>query len=264
MRFIQIVPSFLLPAAIGVFTLLAPATPVRAQNFNVAPMVNISTLRNGQGKGVINITNNGKEALRIRVYAEDFTYDRQGFVSMGKHPQSALSYIQFAPRELVIPPGVTRNVRVGTIIPSSLPNGEYRTVVFIEDLKERTVLGRDNNPVQIKARIASVFYFSKGASSTDPKILQVLRDPNTRELRMVVTNSGKRTAYPAIFWRIEKDGKVVAKDNINGLLIQSGTEREFPIGVGPQPLPAGNYSFVGEIVETGRKPVPFNVKVTVP
>jgi hypothetical protein len=268
MRFSLATGSALL--CMSMIALISPAQ-AQTQRFEVSPMVTITRMRNSQAKGAITITNSGKEPLRVRVYAEDFTYDRQGFVSTTSHPQSAISYLQFAPRELVVPPGVTRNVRIGATLPSSLPDGEYRAVIFLEDLKEQKILtGANNRSVNVKVRIASVFYFNKGVINSEPKVNGAIWDPSKREIKMLVANTGKTTAYPDIEWRLERDGKVVAKDQISGFLLQSGVERELSLDLGGKPLTPGNYSIVGNIIDSNidtgsnRRLIPFNIKVTVP
>jgi P pilus assembly chaperone PapD len=253
--------------SLGVFNAISIIAPVKAEQYNVAPMVTISTAKSGQAKGSINVTNSGKEPLRMRVYAEDFTYDRkQGFTSTGNHAKSAVPYLQFSPRELVIPPGVTRNVRVGTTLLPSLPDGEYRAVLFVEDLKERDVKANAGNAVIINTRIASVFYVSKGTTSADVQVNTAVWDNTAKKLNIVLSNKGKKTDYPNINWQISKDGQQVAKDRVLGVLVQSENERELPLKIGDKDLSltSGNYTLSGEIFTDKNKSTPFNVKVDIP
>jgi hypothetical protein len=269
MMFSKTTNVFLLGASISLFSLISQPQSAAAQSFSVSPIVTIRDMKNGQAKATIFITNNGKETMRFRVYAEDFDYDRsRGFVSITKHPQSAVAYIQFAPQELVIPPGVTRNVRVGTTIPSNLPNGEYRAVIFLEDLQERQVLTGSGSRVQVTARMASLFYFNKGGGSSELQVSRALWNPTTKDIRIVFNNKGSKTIYPAIEWRIEKDGKIIVQSRIARVLVQSAGEREISLSESTDtkipPLAPGTYSFVGNILETDKKPVPFNIKITMP
>ncbi len=241
--------------------------PAWAQNFTVAPMVTISEARGGQAKGSIILSNNGKEPLRMRVYAEDFTYDlKKGFVSMGKHERSAVPYLQFSPRELVIPPGVTRSVRVSTTLLPSLPNGEYRAVIFLEDLKERTVKSDNTNAVIIKSRVASVFYISKGTNSSDLQLNTAAWDNTAKKLSFILTNKGRQSAFPDVNWRMTKDGKEVAKDRLRGILVQSENEREVALSSNGKDisLASGSYVLAGEIIVPSKKAIPFSIKVAIP
>ncbi|NES23355.1 MAG: P pilus assembly protein, chaperone PapD, partial [Symploca sp. SIO3E6] len=97
----------------------------------ISPLVIEVEAQRGQAQGVISVTNTSNEAFRARVYAEAFTYDRDtGFAILTSSPTDLTDYLQFSPRELTIPPGVTRRVRLISRFPPSLPEGEYRAVVF--------------------------------------------------------------------------------------------------------------------------------------
>jgi hypothetical protein len=259
-------PLFYVGLAGIVVSNVAFAAPSKKSSFSISPMVNILSLRNGQAKGVINITNQGQDPLRLRVYSENFTYDRsQGYTTTDNHPQSAINYLQFSPRELVVPPGVTRNVRVGTSIPGNVPDGEYRAAIFIEDLKEREISSESGGQrVAVQTRVASVFYFNKGQTNSNLSMTSATWQQPKNELLLLLSNKGKKTSYPIISWRLEKDGKVATQDKILGILLQSQTERELPIKLASAKLPPGNYTFAGELQEAGQKPVPFNLKVAIP
>jgi hypothetical protein len=246
--------------------------PAVAQNFTLSPMVTISTAQGGRSRGSINVTNNASEPVRMRVYAESFTYDRkQGFVSTPKDERSAVPYLNFSPRELVIQPGVTRNVRVAVTLPPSSPNQEYRAVVFVEELKAKDIQSANspanNQKLAISLRVASVFFFSKGSDS--PANLQMrtaIWNPTNKKVAMLVENTGKQTARPEVSWRIEKNGQAVAKDVINGVIIQAENSREIILqtnGKSPN-LTRGEYRIVGDIINNGQKPIAFSLPLIVP
>jgi hypothetical protein len=252
-------------SAIVAVTAALANQPQEESIFNISPMVNILSLRGGKAKGVINVANNGKGPLRMRIYSENFTYERsKGFVTTDNHPQSAVNYLQFAPRELIVPPGITRNVRVGTTIPANLPDGEYRAAIFVEDLNEKDITNSQGQQIKLQARVACVFYFSKGATKSDLSMAAAIWHPASKDLMMVLGNKGKKTSYPAVNWRLEKEGKVVAEEKISGILLQSQTEREIALQLTAVRPTAGNYALVGEIKEANQKPIPFNIKVVIP
>jgi P pilus assembly chaperone PapD len=188
------------------------ALPVVAQQFSVAPMVTITGGQGNSQKGSINVVNKGKEPLRVRIYAESFTYDaKKGFVFIPADERSAVPYLQFSPREMEIPPGVTRNVRVAVTLPANLPDREYRAAIFIEDLQEQSVGTVSGSTVSIKARVASVFFFSKGSTDADVQVSAAVWDASSQRVNLVMSNKGSRTAYPEVIWKLEKNGKEVAK-----------------------------------------------------
>jgi P pilus assembly chaperone PapD len=242
-------------------------SPASAQQFSVSPLVTISGSVSGQSKGSINVTNKGQENLRVRIYAESFTYDRQkGFVFTAADDRSAVPYLQFSPREMEIPPGVTRNVRVAVTLPSRLGNQEYRAAVFIEDLKERQVRSNNGGALSIRARVASVFFVGKGTGSANIQAVIASWDVANKKLNLLLENKGNQTAYPEVRWSIEKNGKEIAKDVFRGVVVQSENSREISLQSGAQPLnlAPGEYKLSGDILITGQKPIPFNIKVVIP
>jgi hypothetical protein len=244
--------------------------PVVAQNFTLSPMVTIATAKGGQSRGSINVTNNAQEPVRMRVYAESFAYDRQkGFTFTPKDNQSAVPYLSFSPRELVIQPGVTRNIRIAVTLPPSLPNQEYRAAVFVEELKAKDVIQptASTQKVALSLRIASVFFFSKGGDSiANIQAHTASWNATDRKVAVLLENTGKQTARPEVSWRIEKNGQIVAKDVINGVIVQADNSREIILqanGKSPD-LGKGEYRIVGDIVNNGRKPIAFSLPLIIP
>jgi hypothetical protein len=246
--------------------------PATAQDFTLSPLVTISTAKSGQSKGSLNVTNNAKEPVRMRVFAESFAYDRkQGYVQTLKDDRSAVPYLNFSPRELVVPPGVTRNIRVAVTLPFSLPNQEYRAAVFVEELKARDIQTinspANNQKVSVRLRIGAVFFFSKGSNSiANIQARTTIWNPIDKKATLLIENTGKQTARPEIAWRIEKNGQAVAKDIINGVIIQAENSREVILqtnGKSPD-LARGEYKIVGDIINNGQKPIAFSLPLIVP
>jgi P pilus assembly chaperone PapD len=252
-----------LVGTLGFTSFLYPAV---AQTFTVSPMVTISESKGGQSKGSINVTNNGREPLRVRVYAESFTYDRKkGFLFTSADGDSAVPYVQFSPREMEIPPGVTRSIRVGVTLPPSAQNKEYRTAIFVENLQEKeSVAG--SNVVSIKARVASIFFIGKGIGSNNIKISTAVWDVASKKVSLLIDNQGNRSAFPEISWRIEKSGQEISKDAIRGVVVQAQNSREVLLQTAGKPLDltSGEYKISGTIVTKGQNSSSFNIVFVVP
>ncbi len=246
--------------------------PVSAQNFTLSPMVTISTAKGGKSRGSINVTNHAKEPVRMRAYAESFAYDRtKGFIFTPKDAHSAVPYLNFSPRELVIPPGVTRNIRIAVTLPPSLPDQEYRAAVFVEELKAKDIQAT-NSPastqkLSISLRVGSVFFFSKGNDNiANIQARTAIWNSTDKKIAVLLENTGKQTARPEVSWRIEKNGQAVAKDAINGVIIQADNSREVVLqtnGKSPD-LARGEYRIVGDIINSGQKPIAFSLPLMIP
>jgi hypothetical protein len=253
---------------IGLVSNLLMAIPLLAQQFTVSPLVTIVDAKSGQARGTISVINQAKDPLRMRIYAESFTYDQKtGFTFTAKDDRSAAPYLQFSPREIEIPPGVTRNIRVAVSLPPSLPDQEYRVAVFLEDLKEKVVKPNVNsNVLSIKARVASVFFFSKGNSTANIQARTTVWNAENKKINILLENQGKKTAYPDVDWRIDRNGKEIAANSIRGVIVQAQNSREVEIKSNDQPLnlTSGEYNLSGIIRVQDQKPTPFNLKFIVP
>ena len=239
-----------------------------AGSFTISPMVTVSDTKGSQAKGVINVSNSGDKPLRMRVYAEDFTYERtKGYVATPKHERSAIPYLQFSPRELTIPPGVTRNVRVGITLPPSAPDGEYRAAIFVDELREQEVTtDAPKNQVVMLARVASVFFIAKGGVKANLQVNTTVWDNQQKKLNIVLTNQGKKSAYPNIIWKISHNNKEVSNGSLLGVVLQADTDREVTLRTKDKDLslPSGSYQLSGEIINGGQRAVPFSIGVVIP
>ena len=88
--------------------------------------------KKGQARGIVELTNTTDKVFRARVYAEPFTYTRNGFKSLESSPNDLTPYMIFSPRELVIQPGQTRKIRMNTRLLPSMKGKAYRAVIFAE------------------------------------------------------------------------------------------------------------------------------------
>ncbi|MEB3219775.1 MAG: P pilus assembly protein, chaperone PapD, partial [Nostocales cyanobacterium 94392] len=127
----------------------------------VDPIVIETKTERGQAQGVISLSNNSNQAFRARVYAQPFTYSRNGFEVVKSSPNDLTPYLTFSPRELVIQPGQTRRIRMLSRLLPSMDAGEYRAVIFTEPLKEAEN-SSGNSSVSISTRIGVVFYVRHG------------------------------------------------------------------------------------------------------
>jgi P pilus assembly chaperone PapD len=245
------------------------STPIQAQTFSMSlsPMVTIKKLNNAQSRANFSIVNGGSAPLRIRVYTQDFEYDKeQGYMKISDHPNSASPYVIFSPKELVIPPGVTRDVRVSVTIPPSKMDGEYRVAILAQDLTERKVLNPDSKYNTImRPQIASIFFISKGNISPELSAVNLGWNRVTSTPRLVIKNQGQASAYPEVKWQLKQGKTEIAEDKVLGVVLQAGRERAFDLNV-PKglKLTGGNYTLVGEIDNKDGKIVPFSLNVTLP
>jgi hypothetical protein len=252
--------------ALPLFLGLAPAQS-QTVSITVSPMVTINQLKSAQSRASFSVTNNGQTPIRTRIYAQDFDYDKEkGYVKIDNHPNSANPYLQFSPRELVIAPGMTREVRVNITIPPSKPDGEYRVAIFTEDLTERKITDPTNKYITIvRPQIGSIFFISKGSISPQLSAVSVGWNQKTNTPQLLLKNQGQASAYPEVNWQLKQGNTEIVRHSIYGIILQAGRERAIDLKIAPETkLTPGNYILVGEIDNKDGKNVPFSLNLTIP
>jgi hypothetical protein len=245
------------------------STPVNAQavSITVSPMVTIGQLKGAQSRSSFSVSNKSQIPIRTRIYAQDFDYDTdKGYIKAENHIHSANPYLQFSPKELIIPPGGTREVRLNITIPPSKPDGEYRVAVFTEDLSERKIADANTPYITIiRPQIASVFFVTKGAVVPEISAVSVGWNSESNKPRLLLKNRGQASAYPEINWRLKQGETEIAKYTIQGIVLLAGRERAIDLKVPTdRKIIAGKYQLVGEIDNKDGKLIPFSLDVNVP
>ncbi|MBE9124622.1 P pilus assembly protein, chaperone PapD [Coleofasciculus sp. LEGE 07092] len=234
----------------------------------ISPLVIEAQANRGQAQGIINVTNNSNEPFRGRVYAEPFTYGDNGFQSLTSSPSDLTPYLQFSPRELTVPPGVTRRIRLITRFPPSLPEGEYRAVVFTETLQETT--DSSGNSVALTARIGTTVYVRQGDLSPNLAVESASWNPEQKKIQLRVQNTGQASARPAVSWTLQQGNTEVETGTLDPTGIVAESDRNFLLNYSAQGQPAptaGKYQLTGELVWAqgdNQRTQPFSVNLTIP
>ncbi len=225
----------------------------------------------GQAQGVINITNTSNETFRARVYAESFTYHRdKGFENLPSSPTDLRPYLQFSPRELVVPPGTTRRVRLNARLAPNLPAGEYRTMIFTEPLKQNVSTDRNGNTTKIITRVGSAFFVRKGDVHPKLTVDSVRWNGEAKKLQLLVRNTGKASAYTSIKWTLKQGGTVVKTGETPDAGIVPDGDRNLILNQSPKEqlaLAPGIYELSGELLwgeSNDKSKLPFKLDLTVP
>lgn len=254
-------------ASWGLFAGLITNYPAQAQ-VSLSPMVVDLQANRGQAQASINVSNNSDQPFRARVYAQPFTYDRNtGFKTLISSPNDLNPYLQFSPRELVVPPGVTRKVRLITRFPPNFPEGEYRAVVFTEKLEETQ--DSNGNKVNIATRIGATVYVRQGNLSPNLVVDSAAWNQQQKQIQILVKDTGKVSARAAVKWTLRQGDKVIKQGNTEPNYIMAESDRYFSLNYpqqGETALVAGEYQLSGELFwgENNQNKQKFNVNLTIP
>jgi P pilus assembly chaperone PapD len=256
---------------VGISTAIAVLTANKSAQaqIGISPLVVEIQENNGQAQATINVINHTKAPFRARVYTESFTYEKEkGFNTISQNTDSLAPYLQFSPRELVVPAGVTRKVRLNVQIPAKLPDGEYRAVIFTENLEQQKSTNQQGVSTTITTRIGVTVFLRKGELS--PKLSITTADWNATKSQILVnmSNSGKASAYPEVHWNLAQAGKTIKLGKVNETGIIANSDRTVSIQIPPKELQLqpGNYQLSGNLIwraKNGNNSLPFAVNLNI-
>lgn len=254
---------------------ISTAIAVLASNKSAQAQIGISPLvieaqeNNGQAQATINVINHTKAPFRARVYTESFTYEKEkGFNTIPQNTDSLVPYLQFSPRELVVPAGVTRKVRLNVQMPAKLPDGEYRSVIFTENLEQQKGTNQQGVSTTITTRIGVTVFIRKGELSPKLSITTADWDAAKSQILVNMNNSGKASTYPEVHWTLAQAGKTIKTGKVNETGIITNSDRTVSIQIPPKELQLqpGKYKLSGNVVwraKNSNNSLPFAVDLNI-
>jgi hypothetical protein len=241
-------------------------------NVGVSPLVIEAELRRGQAQGIINIRNTGESDFRARVYTSPFTYDpEEGIQFLDSSPNDLSPYLLFSPRELLVPGTNERRIRFIARIPPSAPDGEYRTMIFTENL-QTSVQEQTDGDVRISTtivpRIGVAVYVRKGDIDHELTAAQARYNPETQALQLLVENTGLATVRVQGNWTLSKEGDMIYEGIGPATTVIAENSRYLSVDYDTEtPLTPGTYElsgYLGSGVNFNSDRTPFRVTFTIP
>jgi hypothetical protein len=250
------------------------ALPARA-NLSISPLVVELDAKQGQAQGTITVGNGGENPFRARSYAVPFTYDREtGFQELKTAPNDLTPYLQFSPTELAVPGADRRRLRfIGRLAPS-LPEGEYRAMIFTETLDqplptEVTTTGETTVTSTIVPRMGVAVYVRKGKLSPKLTIDSVRFNPTVQQPQILVKNSGKATAIVMSEWTIKQGDRTVSAGLVSDTTVIAEGDRYINVKLSDADLAKlvpGEYQIQGNVLWglNHSQEIPYKFPFTVP
>lgn len=235
--------------ATGILTFIGVGQAQAQAQVGLSPMVVQEEVSRGRAQSVLTVNNPSAESLRVRVYAEPFTYDREtGFsLAVEEDNNNLTPYLQFSPREFVVPAGESQRVRVvGLLPPSLLEESEYRAVIFTEALPEGDAV---QNRATIQTRVGATVYFRQPEATPILTASSAIWKANSQEVQLLVSNSGDVTARPSAEWQLTRNGEILASGDSGATTVLEGKDRLFKLSneSGGLSLLPGEYEISGEL-----------------
>lgn len=248
--------------------------PARAQ-VSIAPLIIETQTEQGQATGLFNVANSGNEPFRARLYAEPFTYNRDsGLETIKTNPHDLTPYLEFSPRELVVPPGTTRRVRMIARFPANIQPGEYRAVIFTEKLQDSTEAPKEGFRFNIISRIGTVVYVRHGEVGGKLGVDSASLNAQKNQIQLLIRNTGTASVRPKVVWSLKRGETTVKTGETDNTTVIAEGDRNILLsypGADQPALVAGEYQLSGELVwneikgsknETMRLPFTVNFSIS--
>lgn len=179
------------------------------------------------------IQNDGQEAIRFKAYPEYFEISENGTILTGIKDKSSNpleNNIRFNPTEFTINPNDSQNIRFTITNVQSLPDGESRAALFLEDVKTKLQALPTNNAkvaanLVIKTRIAVPIYVDKGRVTKVGSIdkLSIEKSKNSYLYNLNVKSVGNSLIRVGGTGQIVKDNQLITEFPINEHPIQGNS-----------------------------------------
>ena len=245
-------PTFqkLLYTSLILASTLIATTKIAVAQVMIYPMVIESDTKKGQAKGSFSITNNSPTLMRTRVRAQPFSYGRKGFEIVKESAGDLVPYLVFSPREFVLQPGQTRQVRLSAQLLPSMKDREFRAIIFTDNL---TAIDNASNISAgasqgiIIPSLGLTFYVRQGKTDAQLTVLSASAVSGS-SMKLLVKNSGNATVRPEISWKLVDKNGIEVSGKLDPITVIAGGDREMPLidKLGPS-FPPGTYELKGEL-----------------
>ena len=192
--------------------------------------INANKIRNNYVTTAVEIRGETERPVRFRASAGYFTISDQGEMILkesGNDPHDISKKVRFVPSEFTVPPGKTQKLRVNVANIASLPDGESRAVLFLEDIQPKEI--DFSSPTGIgaqlvlKTRVGIPIYLDKGKFTKKAEIeyLNIIEEKDGLYTEMKILSTGNsKVRYNAVV-QIIKNKKLIGEYNLEGKVVGS-------------------------------------------
>lgn len=186
--------------------------------------------------GSFTVSGGKDEIVRFKVYPKFFERGIKGtFMELEDKGQknSLMGKIKFYPSEFTCKNGIEQKVRFTITGTKSLPSGDSRLVLFLEDINTKEIViknatGGAGGKIIVKTRIGIPIYVDKGMYSKKGTLDSVAFKKNGEEYECdykVSSTGNSRIRYNG-FCYISQGGNLVNKFEVFGSTVEAGSSLE--------------------------------------
>lgn len=195
-----------------------------------SPKIRLAISPGQSERGVIRLTNPTNQPKEIRVYVEDWYYlfpfdGSKEFKPAGSFQHSSAGWIQFLPKEFVLPPYGSQVVSYEITVPSDAEGGKVAALFFEEQFAEADT-SSSGVGVGVAVRVASLFYIDvKGRINRQARVenLNLTNRRGSLAIEADFINTGNTDITAGgTFYIIDSEGVVYGRGEFNDVYTLGG------------------------------------------
>lgn len=217
---------------LAIITALLVSIPAYA-SISVSPTkieINANKIRNNYATCAVEVKGDSQQAMRFKAYTGYFTITDQSTMEVkasSNDPHDISKKVRFVPSEFTVPAGKSQKLRVNIANINSLPDGESRAIIYIEDVnvKEIAVPNTAGIGAQLvlKTRVGVPVYVDKGKFTKCAEIehFNIVREKGGLYTEMKILSTGNSKIRYNGMIQISQGKKLIDEYPINGKVVGS-------------------------------------------
>lgn len=191
--------------------------------------INANKIKTNYITTAIEIKGDTKELMRFKVYPGFFTINEKGemvMVDKSNDIHDLSKRLRFVPSEFNIAQGKSQKLRINIANLNTLPDGESRAVLYIEDVNPKEFAvdsGRAGIGAQliVKTRVGVPIYIDKGKikKEADIEYLKIVKEKDGLYTDMKVLSKGNSKIRYSTAVQIIQDKKLIDEYTLNGKVV---------------------------------------------
>jgi len=190
------------------------------------------------------VHNTSGAPVKVKVYWEDFTYippfnGEKDFFPAGTGSYSCADWINFMPREFILPPHGTQRIDYTINVPANAAGGHYG-ILFFENSAVQSVPGKIG--VSIVTRVGSLFFLETANKDKSTQVDEWTA--GEKSFKAKLKNIGNVFLLPqGVYYILDSAGIAVDRGDLEKAYLPPEKAWEFIIPY-PTNLPAGAYQII--------------------
>ena len=193
--------------------------------------INANKIKNNYVTTAVEIKGDETKAIRYRAYPGYFKISDKGEMIMIDNSNGDVhdisGKIRFVPSEFTVLPGKSQKVRVNIANIKTLPDGESRAILYLEDVnaKELSVPYSGGSGIGaqllLKTRVGVPVYVDKGnfKKTADIEYFKITKEPDGLYTEMKILSTGNSKIRYSGMFQIVQDKKLICEYPLDGKVV---------------------------------------------